>query len=199
MKSHSNYNQPKKFPWGWVLFIFFLTGVLNFFPSFSSILFLVAALFCIPKGPLVPVFQERRKLQVACVVSLFIVGSITAPDNQLPVETLSESIVESAPESTAEPTPEPTAEPTPEPTVEPTPEPTVEPTPEPTVEPAPEPTVEPAPPKQSTAQQVYIAGSGNGRRYHTSPYCSKMKNPIAISVEDAKNRGYTYCQKKRCG
>lgn len=181
----SSPKKSKKFPWGWVLFVFFLSGVMGYFPSFTSILLLVAALLCIPKGPLVPVFQTRRWLQISCVFLLFFAGSLCAPE----INRQNDNQPQSQIEATTEPTAEPTPEPTPQPTPEPTPEPTVEPTPEPT----PKPTPEPEPVTQNTSQQVYIAGSGKGKRYHRNPSCSRMKNPIAISIEEAQSRGYTSC------
>lgn len=43
---------------------------------------------------------------------------------------------------------------------------------------------------------VYIAGSGKGSRYHSTPDCSQMKDPIALSREEAEEQGYSPC--KRC-
>lgn len=42
---------------------------------------------------------------------------------------------------------------------------------------------------------VYIAGSGNGTKYHSNPNCSNMKNPIEISLSEAQARGYEPCKK----
>ena len=42
---------------------------------------------------------------------------------------------------------------------------------------------------------VYIAGSGNGTKYHSNPNCSNMKNPIEISLSEAEARGYEPCKK----
>lgn len=42
---------------------------------------------------------------------------------------------------------------------------------------------------------VYIAGSGNGTKYHNNPNCSNMKNPIEISLSEAQARGYEPCKK----
>lgn len=42
---------------------------------------------------------------------------------------------------------------------------------------------------------VYVAGSGNGSRYHSTPDCSRMKDPIALSREEAEEQGYTPCQR----
>lgn len=43
---------------------------------------------------------------------------------------------------------------------------------------------------------VYVAGSGKGSRYHSTPDCSQMKDPIALSLQEAEAQGYTPC--KRC-
>lgn len=46
---------------------------------------------------------------------------------------------------------------------------------------------------------VYIAASGNGKKYHWSAYCSGMDgNVIEMSKEDAEAAGYTPCKKKSC-
>jgi len=45
------------------------------------------------------------------------------------------------------------------------------------------------------SQEVYIAGSGRGKRYHSNPNCSNMKNPVPLTIEDAQARGYTPCKK----
>ena len=44
------------------------------------------------------------------------------------------------------------------------------------------------------ARIVYIAGSGNGKRYHYED-CRTLKNSVKveITVEDAKKRGYSPC------
>lgn len=100
-----------------------------------------------------------------------------------------------------------------------TPEPTIEPTPEPTSEPAPEKIAEldsgEATPSenydepqsteeyiestqdvQQQEEMVWIAGSGNGTKYHCDSSCSNMSNPVQISLADAQTRGYEAC--KRC-
>lgn len=51
----------------------------------------------------------------------------------------------------------------------------------------------PAP--EPVGNKVYIAGSGNGKRYHSNPNCSNMKNPVEISLSEAQARGYTACKK----
>lgn len=42
---------------------------------------------------------------------------------------------------------------------------------------------------------VYIAASGNGKKYHRSPSCSNMKGTVELDEQTALNRGYTPCKK----
>lgn len=42
---------------------------------------------------------------------------------------------------------------------------------------------------------VYIAASGNGKKYHTSSSCSGMKGTISMSIAEATAKGYTPCKK----
>lgn len=42
---------------------------------------------------------------------------------------------------------------------------------------------------------VYVAASGNGSKYHSSPSCSRMKGTITMSVSQAQAAGYTPCSK----
>ena len=44
-------------------------------------------------------------------------------------------------------------------------------------------------------QNVWIASSGRGTKYHSDPDCSNMKDPIKISLSKAKAQGYTACKK----
>lgn len=48
---------------------------------------------------------------------------------------------------------------------------------------------------QNIGQTVYIASSGNGKKYHSNPNCSNMNGTIQLSVDEALNRGYTACKK----
>lgn len=64
------------------------------------------------------------------------------------------------------------------------------------VEVTPDPTPEPVEEFASNGVMVWIAGSGNGKRYHCNPGCSNMNSPVEISLSDAQARGYTAC--KRC-
>lgn len=84
-------------------------------------------------------------------------------------------------------------EPTPEPTPESTPEPTPEPTPKPTPESTPEPTLESVSDQESPEVMVWIPQSG--KKYHSQSGCSGMKNPTQLTLDKAKELGYTACKK----
>ena len=45
---------------------------------------------------------------------------------------------------------------------------------------------------------VYVAGSGNGSKYHTDPNCSRMQDAVPMTRAQAESRGYTPCS-KCCG
>lgn len=49
--------------------------------------------------------------------------------------------------------------------------------------------------QDQTGQMVWIASSGSGTKYHSNPNCSRMKNPVQISIQDAQNQGYGPCSK----
>lgn len=107
-----------------------------------------------------------------------------------------------ASEPTASPTEVPASEPTAVPTEVPTPEPTAAPTETPTPQPTEVPATESISSTTSTnssvyqAGMVYIASSGNGKKYHRIPSCSGMDNATAVTLEQAEAWGYTPC--KRC-
>lgn len=42
---------------------------------------------------------------------------------------------------------------------------------------------------------VYIAASGNGKKYHKDPKCSNMNGSVAMTVNEALEMGYTPCKK----
>lgn len=124
------------------------------------------------------------------------------------------------PAKTPEPMPSPTPAATPEPTPSPTPQPTATPTPAPTQAPpaaeqsssaantgngeggaaqkeAPA-AVQTASPTADAAPQsgtVYVAGSGKGKKYHSTSGCSNMKDPVPLTQSEAEARGYTPCKK----
>lgn len=44
-------------------------------------------------------------------------------------------------------------------------------------------------------QMVYVASSGNGKKYHSNPNCSNMKGTRHITLSEAQSEGYTACSK----
>lgn len=51
----------------------------------------------------------------------------------------------------------------------------------------------PASTSESNGQIVYISRTGS--KYHSNPSCSNMKNPTAISIEEAQAKGLEACKK----
>ncbi|MDO5558636.1 MAG: hypothetical protein Q4F95_03460 [Oscillospiraceae bacterium] len=43
--------------------------------------------------------------------------------------------------------------------------------------------------------KVYIADSGNGKKYHNDPKCGTMDGVIELTIEEALAQGYTACKK----
>lgn len=174
-----------------------------FFPIMLSIWFF--------KTDKVHLDKKKKGLILAVVWIILLIFGYASPDNQNPSQNptasgVSSSISESAtatpeatPDPTAEPTADPTAEPTATPTAEPTATPTVEPTVEPTAAPTIEPTAKPAPAPaanpDSNSVKVWIPTNG-GTKYHSNPNCSKMKNPIEVTKDEAISQGFGAC--KRC-
>lgn len=112
------------------------------------------------------------------------------------------TVAAETPQPTKIPTEAPASEPPAVPTEVPTPEPTVAPTETPTPQPTEVPATESISSTTSTnssvyqAGMVYIASSGNGKKYHRIPSCSGMDNATAVTLEQAEAWGYTPC--KRC-
>lgn len=150
--------------------------------------------------------NKSRVIKIAAIFAiisvLFLIGAlasgggdnsngtsdITAPvSTEMPTEAPTEAPTEIP---TAEPTQAPTEAPTPQPTEAPTEAPTAA----PTAEPTPKPTEAPVAAEPQGAM-VWIAGSGNGTKYHSNPSCSNMKNPVEISLSEAQARGYGPCAK----
>lgn len=150
-------------------------------------------------------FQASKKIRAAIIAAFWIVmvcigafsgGSQQKAEQPLPTATI------------AEETPQPTevATATPAPTVTPTEAPTSAPTEAPT--PAPTAVPETGNTSQTSSGttaagasdyqpgMVYIASSGNGKKYHRIPSCSDMDGATAVTVEQAEAAGYTPC--KRC-
>lgn len=170
-----------------------------------------------------PRFAKGAILAAAFLVMLAAVpGSDTEnTEPQATAQPTATAVIETpAPTPTATATPTPTPSPTPSPAPTATPEPTPIATPQPTEPPVPTPVPVPetTPAQQEVAAadnggaaaaqapadttytapqsgMVYIAGSGNGSKYHSSPSCSNMKNPVALTQAEAESRGYTPCKK----
>lgn len=47
----------------------------------------------------------------------------------------------------------------------------------------------------SDNQQTRVWIPRSGKKYHSNPNCSKMKNPSEVSIDEAISRGYTPCKK----
>ncbi len=88
------------------------------------------------------------------------------------------------PPTTAAPTEAPTEAVTQAPTVTPTEAPTEAP------KPAPTPTEDPSDDQEG---MVWIPKSG--KKYHSNPKCSNMKDPSHVTIDEAKDRGFTPCKK----
>jgi hypothetical protein len=201
MISNTSYPQarpPKKpFPWGWVLFGFFILSALVFIKSWAAPFMFMAAILVLPKGPIAQFARNDKKFKVAQVlVILFcaIVGASLIPDttgNTLPtnasssysIASISSSSTISSPSaSTAVSSSAVASE-----SISSSDTVIVPVTPAPTIEPTPSPATEPQ------TNMVWIAGSGDGTKYHSKSGCSSMKNPVQISLSDAQARGYTAC------
>lgn len=53
--------------------------------------------------------------------------------------------------------------------------------------------------EEDPEQEVYVAASGTGEKYHTNPQCSGMNgNVTAMTRAEAEAEGYTKCTKKAC-
>ncbi len=48
---------------------------------------------------------------------------------------------------------------------------------------------------QEDENTVYVASSGNGKKYHSYSGCSNMKGTRSLSVSEAENLGFTPCKK----
>lgn len=44
-------------------------------------------------------------------------------------------------------------------------------------------------------QEVFVWISKTGKRYHSTPECSNMKQPLQVSIYEAEIRSYTPCMK----
>lgn len=49
--------------------------------------------------------------------------------------------------------------------------------------------------KNTQSETVYIASSGNGKKYHRNPHCGNMKKSNGVDLERAESLGYGPCSK----
>ena len=150
-------------------------------------------------------FQASKKIRAAIITAFWIVmlcigtfsgGSQQKAEQPLPTATIAEETPQPTEVATATPAPTVT------PTEAPTSAPTEAPTPDPTAVPETGNTSQTSNGTTATGTSdyqpgmVYIASSGNGKKYHRTPDCSGMDDATAVTVEQAEAAGYTPC--KRC-
>lgn len=66
---------------------------------------------------------------------------------------------------------------------------------EPAAPAAPAETSAPEEPASQNERTVYVAASGKGKKYHSSPDCSNMKGTKELTEDEAKAQDYTPCKK----
>lgn len=166
----------------WILSIFLLLGAIVYFPSVSSILFVIGALLSFPINPLRKYIDSigiRGRTKGIIIAILFIVGAIIAPTQ---IKERNQTSITTAIPSEAILTETPTLEATPTSTPEAIPDPTPENTPQPTEE-----AIETEPQEQ----MVWISNSGS--RYHRRSTCSGMDDPWQVTISEAQSMGLTAC------
>ena len=199
---------------------FMFLFALAFMPSFSSVIFLVLGVLLLPIAKWQDFLRTyvNRKIKTIVSVVLFVVALAVTPAAETPDDTRT-VISTDAPEATLEdttvalPTEErTTAESTTEEitteeitTEEPTTEEatteeltteevtTEEPTTEaPTTE---APTTQAPTTEAEPEQETMVWISKTGKKYHSNPNCSNMKNPSQITLSEALSRGKEACSK----
>lgn len=184
----------------WICFAFFAISAFSYLTSgaiISSFFFVIAAIICCPKlwDKIISKKKIKSMYRIISVIILFFLGAsfYTPPENNvLDSSVTTARVMESSTSTTDSTTDEPASEVT---TVE------ITTTEAPTTE-APTtsvPVVADVPTTQAAIQSdsgsVWIASTGNGKKYHSDPDCSNMTNPISISVDDAQAQGYAPCKK----
>ena len=163
-----------------------------------STLFLLCAAFLMFPLPLIGNFLQKKNIKavVAIVLSvaLFFVGVLSSPPSE-PADS-SDDTTQNAPSDGEDnnnsakldsSTPKPNSS-TPKPSSS-TPQPSSS-TPQPdSSAPNPDNTTN----DNQKVEMVWVSSSGT--KYHSKSTCSGMKSPSQISLEDAKNQGYTSCQR----
>ncbi len=199
----------------WVLAAIACSGVLAYFPSVCSAVFLALLVLLVPIGPLEKRLAQcaprLRRIRTAAIAALFLLAACIAP-RETPEPAAPERVIEAGvQEETKTPAAdEPAQEQPTEPEIpdaEPEPETpaAVDPEPEPETPTSAEPEVpspaapDPAPSEQSPSpaqsETVYITQTG--KKYHRAGCRHLQKSQIPISLDDAKAKGYTAC--KSCG
>lgn len=85
---------PKKsFPWGWIIFAFFIIAIMVYIQSPAAIFCLFAAVAVFPLGPLSRFWKQEknyRVLQIVCVLFLTLMASLFVPENMNNMTSVSE-------------------------------------------------------------------------------------------------------------
>lgn len=144
-----------------------------------------------------PVNSKKQKIifiGIVCVVYIFI-GSLLPIKNVETIPTGSNGTSEFV-ETAVSPSPSPT--PSPSPVASPSPSPSPTPSPSPSSSPIPSSTpaetvTQPAD-NNNVTQSVIVYITASGKKYHSNPNCSNMKNPIAVTLEEAQ-KTRTPCSK----
>lgn len=146
-----------------------------------------------------PVNSKKQKIifiGIVCVVYIFI-GSLLPIKNVETIPTGSNGtseFVETAVSPSPSPTPSPSPVPSPSPSPSPSPTPSPTPSPSPIPSSTPAETVTPPADNNNVTQSVIVYITASGKKYHSNPNCSNMKNPIAVTLEEAQ-KTRTPCSK----
>lgn len=177
----------------WVLAAIACSGVLAYFPSVCSAVFLALLVLLVPIGPLekrLAQFAPRlRRVRTAAIAALFLLAACIAP-RETAEPAAPECVIEAGiQEETKTPAADEPAQEQPSETDIPDTEPEV---PSPA---APDPA--PAEPSPSPVQSETVYITQTGKKYHRAGCRHLQKSQIPISLDDAKAKGYTAC--KSCG
>ena len=177
----------------WVLAAIACSGVLAYFPSMCSAVFLALLVLLVPIGPLekrLAQFAPRlRRVRAAAIAALFLLAACIAPRETAEPAALECVIEAGIQEETKTPAADEPAQEQPSETDIPDTEPEV---PSPA---APDPA--PAEPSPSPVQSETVYITQTGKKYHRAGCRHLQKSQIPISLDDAKAKGYTAC--KSCG
>ena len=189
------------------------SGVLAYFPSVCSAVFLALLVLLVPIGPLekrLAQFAPRlRRVRTAAIAALFLLAACIAPretaepaaperviEAGIQEETKTPAADEPAQEQPSEPD-IPDTEPEPETPADIDPESETPTSAEPEVPSPAAPDPAPAEPSPSPVQSETVYITQTGKKYHRAGCRHLQKSQIPISLDDAKAKGYTAC--KSCG